>query len=150
MAALQIKNFHKLSRYVTNLISVDHFTCLLIDDDIDDQEIFCTVIDAIAPSWKCVTAVNGQNALGMLRSKEVSPDIIFLDLNMPLMNGRQFLQEINRQKIIDDIPVIVLTTSADQSTKTAILELGAKHFITKPDRFSEWERVLKQFVENPR
>ena len=129
---------------------VDHFTCLLIDDDIDDQEIFCTVIDSIAPWWRCVTAVNGQKALTMLQSNEVSPDIIFLDLNMPLMNGHQFLQEINRQKIISDIPVIVLTTSADPNTKAAILELGAKRFITKPDKFSEWERVLKEFVNKPR
>ena len=129
---------------------MSQFTCLLIDDDIDDQEIFCTVVDAIAPSWTCVTALNGQKALGMLQSKEVTPDIIFLDLNMPLMNGRQFLQEINRQKILDDIPVIVLTTSADPSTKAAVLDLGAKQFITKPDKFSEWERRLKQFVTDPR
>jgi DNA-binding response OmpR family regulator len=126
---------------------VDNFTCFLIDDDVDDQEIFCTVIDTIAPTWKCITAVNGQSALAMLKSMKILPDIIFLDLNMPLMNGRQFLHEVNRQKIIDGVPIIVLTTSADYSTKVATLELGAKQFITKPDKFSDWETVLKQAIK---
>lgn len=124
------------------------FTCLLVDDDVDDQEIFCTVLDNIAPSWKCVTAFNGQTALAMLESGEVTPDIIFLDVNMPLMNGRQFLIQANLAKLIEDVPVIVLTTSADQQTKTAVLGLGASQFITKPDRFSEWENILRQIIDN--
>ncbi len=124
------------------------FTCLLVDDDADDQEIFCTVIDAIAPSSKCYTAFNGQSALAMLQSGEVHPDIIFLDVNMPLMNGRQFLQEANQARLIGDVPIIVMTTSADHRTKSDVLDLGATRFITKPDRFSEWEVVLKQVIDN--
>jgi len=127
---------------------VKTFTCLLIDDDLDDQEIFCTVIDAIAPAWKCITAVNGEKALLMLQSDGVLPDIIFVDLNMPLMNGRQFLQEVNKLGMTKIIPIIVLTTSSDHSTKTAVLQLGAKEFITKPDKFSEWEEVLGRFVKS--
>ena len=127
---------------------MNSFTCLLIDDDADCQELFCTVIDSIAPSLKCITAENGKRALAMLQTNEMSPDIIFLDLNMPLMNGKQFLQELNRLKIFQHVPIIVLTTSADQNTKTAVLELGARQFVTKPDRFSTWEIVLKQVIED--
>lgn len=127
---------------------MDNFTCFLIDDDIDDHEIFCATMDTIAPTWTCVTAVNGQSALFMLQSRKVLPDIIFLDLNMPLMNGRQFLQEANRLKIIQEVPIIVLTTSSDPTTKMEILKLGARQFITKPDKFSEWELVLRQGIKN--
>jgi CheY-like chemotaxis protein len=127
---------------------VNTFTCLLIDDDVDDSEIFRAVMEVIAPSCHCVTAVNGQVALGILNGGKVSPDIIFLDLNMPLMNGRQFLQEINCMKVVQNIPIIVLTTSADMSTKATMLESGAKEFITKPDRFSEWEMALRQVIKN--
>jgi CheY-like chemotaxis protein len=127
---------------------VANFTCLLVDDDVDDQEIFCTVIDVIAPSSRCITAINGQSALAMLRSGEVNPDIIFLDVNMPLMNGRQFLQEANQAKLLNNVPVIVLTTSSDHKTRTDVLDLGATRFITKPDRFSEWETILKQVIDN--
>ena len=124
------------------------FTCFLIDDDIDDREIFCAVMETISPGCKCTVAVNGKVALEMLNTNKVSPDIIFLDLNMPLMSGPQFLQEINRQKILPDIPIVVLTTSADVSTKTAMLNSGADEFITKPDKFSQWERVLRQVIGN--
>jgi CheY-like chemotaxis protein len=123
-------------------------TCFIIDDDEDDREIFCAVMEGVASPCICVTAGNGQVALEMLNDGKVSPDIIFLDLNMPLMGGRQFLQEINRLKILEDIPIVVLTTSADATTKAALLESGAKAFITKPDKFSEWERVLIQVKEN--
>lgn len=125
-----------------------NFVCLLIDDDIDDQEIFCTVLDSISPGCNCITATNGRVALEMLMAGKVSPSVIFLDLNMPLMNGRQFLHEMTRMKIFQDVPVIVLTTSSDVQTKTEILESGASAFITKPDKFSEWEFVLQRALEN--
>ena len=105
-------------------------------------------MEVVAPGCTCVTAVNGKVALEMLNAGNVMPDIVFLDLNMPLMNGPQFLQEINRQKILQDIPIVVLTTSADVSTKATMLRAGAKAFVTKPDKFSEWETVLKQVLEN--
>ena len=127
---------------------MSNFTCFLIDDDDDDQEILRTVIDTVAPTWKCFSAMNGQTALEMLQSQRVVPDIVFLDLNMPLMNGHQFLQEVNKLKILQSVPIIVLTTSADPSTKAAVLELGARLFITKPDKFSDWETALKQVIDN--
>ena len=124
------------------------FTCLLVDDDVDDREIFCAVMEVIAPASTCLTAVNGKVALEMVNTDKVLPDIIFLDLNMPLMSGPQFLQEVNRQKILQDIPIVVLTTSADASTKATMLKSGAAAFVTKPDKFSEWETVLRQILEN--
>jgi len=126
---------------------VNSLTCFLIDDDVDDWEIFCAALDVVAPSCKCITAENGQIALEMLNAGKVSPDIVFLDINMPLMNGPQFLQEINRLKILQGIPIVVLTTSADVNTKATMLESGAEKFITKPDKFFEWEIVLKDVMK---
>jgi CheY-like chemotaxis protein len=99
------------------------------------REVFRAVMEIIAPACYCVWAVNGQAALEMLNAGEIPPDIIFLDLNMPLMNGHQFLQEINRLKILQDIPIVVLTTSADVNTKATMRALRAKEFITKPINF---------------
>ncbi|HYG01045.1 MAG TPA: response regulator [Chryseosolibacter sp.] len=124
----------------------DTFTCFLVDDDIDDQEIFQTVLEGIAPDSNCVVAANGEAALQMLNEGAVSPDIIFLDLNMPLMNGHQFLFHISQLKMYQEIPIIVLTTSADLNTKASVMNSGAKDFVTKPDKFSEWERVLKPVI----
>jgi CheY-like chemotaxis protein len=127
---------------------VKPITCLLIDDDIDDQEIFLGALNNIRIDIKHEIAFNGHEALQKLISGIVQPDIIFLDLNMPLMNGRQFLREVNRQGVLTGIPIVILSTSADKDTIAETLSLGAKEFITKPDNFKEWERTLKIVLQN--
>lgn len=124
------------------------FTCFLIDDDTDDQEIFCTVLDNFFPEIVCITVGNGQVAFDRLISKEVTPNLIFLDLNMPLMSGRQFLKEVSEHAVLANIPIIVLSTSADQNTSASVLTLGARQFITKPDKYSEWETVICEILND--
>lgn len=122
------------------------FTCFLIDDDTDDQEIFMTVIEEINPGIACVTAGNGEEAIDKLSQQQFKPDLIFLDLNMPLMNGQQFLEAT--QNCRKEIPVIVLTTSSDQATIDATFSLGASDYITKPDKFSEWRNIIREKINN--
>lgn len=123
---------------------INEFTCFLIDDDIDDQEIFLSVLEDIAPSIRCYTATNGQEAISKLSSEEIKPDLIFLDLNMPLMNGKQFLKACNLLDGCRHIPVIVLTTSSDKNSIEETMQLGARDYITKPDKFSAWGSIIKE------
>lgn len=124
------------------------FTCFLIDDDIDDHEIFLKALEAVAPAIHCFTAFNGQEAIDKLRTNEVKPDMIFLDLNMPLMNGMQFLKACQSMGSCRDIPVIILSTSSERETINETKELGARDYITKPDRFSGWtDAIKKKLVE---
>jgi CheY-like chemotaxis protein len=120
------------------------FTCFLIDDDADDQEIFLSVLQQVDPSIRCYTAMNGQDAIHKLESEEVKPDLIFLDLNMPLMNGKQFLTACNDLARCKEIPVIVLTTSSDRRSMEEAKQLGAHDYITKPDKFSAWGSIIKE------
>lgn len=124
----------------------EQFTCLLIDDDADDQEIFLSVVQEIGPSIRCFTAANGSEALRKLMTAEVKPDLIFVDLNMPLMNGKQFLTECNLLDGFQSIPVIVLTTSSDRKSIEETLKLGASDYITKPDKFSGWGAIIKEKI----
>jgi CheY-like chemotaxis protein len=124
----------------------EEFTCFLIDDDSDDQEIFLSVMEEIGPSIRCFTAANGSEALRKLMTEEVKPDLIFVDLNMPLMNGTQFLAECTLLERFPKIPVIVLTTSSDKRTIEETLKLGAIDYITKPDRFSGWETIIREKI----
>jgi CheY-like chemotaxis protein len=121
---------------------------MLIDDDEDDREIFLTVIKENASSVVCNVAENGREALDKLTQEFIKPDLIFLDLNMPRMNGREFLTEIKKFDSLRDIPVIILSTSADKETISETRKLGAQHFISKPDKFSTWETLLKQALQN--
>ena len=121
---------------------------MLVDDDEDDREFFRQAMEEILPGMVCDTAANGQIALDRLNASVVRPELIFLDLNMPLMNGWQFLNEIGKQQTLIQIPVVILSTSGDAQTVRQTIAMGAKHFITKPDLLQGWETVLKQFFDN--
>lgn len=123
------------------------FVCFLVDDDIDDQEIFLSVMEEIAPWARCVTAFNGREAINKLSSGEVEPDLIFLDLNMPLMNGKQFLAACHQLDTCRHIPIIVLSTTSDKASIEETFRLGAKDYITKPQKFSEWGVVIKDKLD---
>ena len=120
---------------------------MLIDDDEDDREIFLSVIQNILPNATYTIAMNGQDALSKL-SGNLMPHVIFLDLNMPLMNGRQFLAARRSNVILNSIPVVILSTSSDQSTIKETIELGALYFVTKPDKYSAWEGALRDVLKS--
>jgi len=108
---------------------------LLIDDDDDDQLIFKDALKEIHFICDCLIANNGLEALAILASETENPAIIFLDLNMPLMNGVEFLIHIKKEKAFADIPVVIFSTSNNPTDKAQMLRLGAKLFITKTSNF---------------
>lgn len=130
------------------IVAPNYRHLMLIDDDEDDRDFFLQVIEAIFPDAVCETASNGKIALDKLNSTHLRPDLIFLDLNMPLMNGRQFLEEIRNHTQLTRIPVVILSTSGDAQTIRETIAMGARHFITKPDLLPSWERVLKGFFDD--
>jgi CheY-like chemotaxis protein len=121
---------------------------MLVDDDEDDREIFLSVIQKLLPEASYTIATNGEDALEKLNDNPVDPQLIFLDLNMPLMNGKQFLMAIKKNAKLDSIPVVILSTSSDQATIKEAMGLGARFFVTKPDKYSGWEHALKNILNN--
>lgn len=119
---------------------------VLIDDDEDDQEIFRTAVQDIAHSINCTTFFDASQALVKLGEMAVAPDVIFLDMNMPIMNGQQFLTLIKKNIELKNIPVIVFTTSSDPNTIRETKELGAHDFITKPASFGEVINLLRPLL----
>ncbi len=98
--------------------------------------MFCEALHEVDNSVECVAAQDGAEALGMLRAQEATlPDIIFLDLNMPRLNGQQCLSEIKKTRHLVHIPVIIYTTSRQQKDMDELKNLGAAQFITKPNTF---------------
>ena len=119
---------------------------LLIDDDEDDQELFLLAMKEIAASVECITLDNARNALTQLENRALTADVIFLDLNMPVMTGQQFLSEMNKRAALSQIPVIVLSTSSNKETINQAKALGAKKFITKPSNFTELKNILHRIL----
>ncbi len=106
---------------------------LLIDDDEDDRNLFVEATKEVDDSIACICACNGQEALQYLRDTiNPVPDYIFLDLRMPGISGRHCLIEIKKESRLQDVPVIVYTTSRDVIESMELKRLGAAHFMSKP------------------
>ncbi len=118
----------------------------LIDDDEDDQLMFKEVIESINATLHCETATNGKIALDKLKVSASLPDIIFLDLNMPVMNGLDFLIQIKKENALSKIPVCIFTTSNILRDKELTKEFGAKFFLTKPNDFQVLRKQLQQIL----
>jgi CheY-like chemotaxis protein len=122
----------------------------LADDDADDAGLFCEALAAINPGILCDHAANGKILLDKIRhQKDQLPDIIFLDINMPEMNGWDSLAELKKHSSLKDIPVVMYSTSSTYRDVQAAKKLGASFFYTKPDSFRELKVFLKSLIENP-
>lgn len=128
------------------LLSMAYQHVLLIDDDADDQEIFVTALEAASNTVTCKVIGDARLALKKLEEKQLAPDVIFLDLNMPVMNGEQFLAEIKKNKILKEIPVIIFSTTSNPSTILHTKDLGAIDFVTKPNKFDELVTILRSII----
>ncbi|SHG33123.1 response regulator [Flavobacterium defluvii] len=107
-------------------------TIFLIDDDPDDREIFAELLQEEHPSIAYQEAENGAAAFEKLKSGSFKkPELIFLDLNMPVMDGRTFLLEIKKETSLLDIPIIIYSTSSSEIDKKFAQENGAALFLTK-------------------
>ena len=111
---------------------------LIIDDDIEDQEIFIEAVKEVSDDIHCSSSTSGEEALDQLteNSKKL-PDLIFLDLNMPKLNGKQVLKEIKNKPGINTIPVIMYSTSFAPRDIEEIRQIGAAHHLLKPSRFND-------------
>lgn len=118
---------------------------LQIDDDDDDCEFFHQALSSISEA-DYTSLHNPIEALHRLTAREINPDIIFLDINMPLMNGIEFLFEIKKRDIIKNIPVIIFSTSQTIQEKEIAQTLGAEDFLTKPVSFNELKNLLSQVI----
>ncbi|MHC0446458.1 response regulator [Flavobacterium sp. 3-218] len=124
-------------------------TVFLIDDDPDDREIFEESLAAEHPSVLYQQAENGAAAFEKLRSGSFAkPDLIFLDLNMPIMDGRAFLQQIKADPNFKDIPVIIYSTSSSEADKKFAQENHAAAFLTKQYSLSLIRQDIQTAVQN--
>ena len=127
-------------------MTMQYQSILLIDDDEDDQELFQLALGYVARDVQCKVIASAKEALHHLETGPERFDLIFLDLNMPIMTGQQFLAELKELQLLDEIPVIVLSTSSDAAIVTQTRSLGARNFITKPSNFQELKEILHNIL----
>lgn len=114
----------------------------LAEDDDGDHLIFQQALAEVEGTHKLERFSNGEQLLVFLNQGGKWPDIIFLDLNMPIMNGRETLSELKSHPVFKKIPVFILSTSRQQEEVNGCYHLGANLYIPKPFEFAEWVQVI--------
>ena len=115
---------------------------LLADDDEDDTNLFDEALRKINSTIEFFSARNGKDMLDKLNAGKVEPQVIFLDINMPEMNGWEALEKIKKTSTLKDIPVIMYSTSSSARDGKKAVESGALGFYEKPASFLK----LKDFL----
>jgi len=115
---------------------------LLIDDDRDDCEIFNEALSELIPDAACLVANDCETALELLVHKLFAlPDVIFLDINMPVMDGKKCLAEIRKKSRLEKIPVILYSTSICEEDRKEVGAFGAK-CVVKPCTYADLKKTI--------
>jgi CheY-like chemotaxis protein len=133
------------------------FTILLVEDDLSDANL---VRAALAASGGSTTLQHVENAVvaldylsqtGERFAQAVRPDLILLDLNLPLMDGREFLERVKQDPALKAIPVVVLSTSIAERDTLRSYDLGVGGYVVKPadvNQFMEEIRLVENYWRN--
>ncbi len=119
---------------------------MLADDDEDDRLFFIESVKLVAPNITVDEVANGCDLLTTLEKVKELPDIIFLDLNMPVLHGLDCLKKIRADKKLKRIPVIIYSTSVYKDDVNSTYKAGADCYVSKPSNVSEMRKVLKTLL----
>ena len=118
-------------------------TVFYIDDDQDDREFFSEIVELIDEHAEVVTLRNGKELLDTLEKLPPPPNCLFLDINMPGMNGFEVLKKLRENVSHKELPVVMFSTSGDRSTIDKSRELGASLFVQKSGTLDNLTRSIK-------
>lgn len=130
-------------------MKVSHpLSILLIEDDTIERMKFHRTVSA-HPLGKQVTvkeAINGEEALKILKEENFLPNIIILDLNMPRINGLEFLKILKNDRLLKFIPSIVMTTSSNQLDMHECYKIGIAGYVIKPLKYEDYENKVAKLI----
>lgn len=116
-------------------------SCFLIDDDDDDRDIFALALENAHGISRCIMAKNGVYAVKIINETDFVPAYIFIDLNMPLMSGKECLLALKKSRLAA-VPIIVYTTSSNCKDVEETKKMGATHYLVKPTSVTALTDIL--------
>ena len=120
----------------------------LAEDDEEDADIFKDALSDLNLHTTLTVVQNGILLMNLLETSETLPDIIFLDLNMPLKNGLQCLKEIKSSEKWKSLNTIILSTSSNKMQKEEMYSHGANSFLTKASTYQEFKNNLAGCIQS--
>ncbi|HEY0655713.1 MAG TPA: response regulator [Chryseosolibacter sp.] len=123
-------------------------TVLYVEDDLDDQSIFKECLNLVRPDITCEFAIDGPSALEKLRtSLRPLPVCIFIDVNMPVMNGNELLAKIKADPALCRIPCYMLSTSNNKRHMESAIASGARDYLIKPAVYIDFKNLLEETLQ---
>ena len=122
-------------------------TILLIEDDMIEVMKLNRTISKLDYPHKIIEANNGEDALKILYKKDRLPDIILLDLNMPKLNGIEFLSILKNDNELKYIPTVILTTSNNRKDMLECYKIGVSGYVIKPLKFKDYVELIKRVLD---
>jgi CheY-like chemotaxis protein len=123
------------------------FYILIVDDDTDDHFFLRKAINKVIPQAIVESVYDGDEALQYLNNCTAMPNLIFLDLNMRKLSGKETMRIIKENEHLKRVPVVILTTSRSNEEKTTMLEMGAAGFYSKPHQTSNLIDIVEEVHE---
>lgn len=120
---------------------------LLIEDDLIEVMKLKRTVSKLELKHSIIEAKNGEEALAFLRSGEKLPDIILLDLNMPRMNGIEFLEILKADDVLQYLPTVILTTSENRADLLKCYQAGIAGYVIKPLKYEDYEYKLNAVLQ---
>lgn len=118
----------------------------LVDDDDDDRELFEYALKDVQHTVEFTFASGGRAALQKIQAYNLQPDFVFLDMNMPGMNGCECLQAMRKLPNLQHVPVIIYSSHNSAEYEQQARQLKANHFLVKPYRSAELTAVLNELL----
>ncbi|SHI84589.1 response regulator [Algibacter luteus] len=119
---------------------------LLIEDDMIEVMKLNRTISSLNLNHNIIEANNGEDALKILEKKDQLPDVILLDLNMPKINGIEFLKILKQDNVLKYIPTIILTTSSNQRDLLECYEIGIAGYVLKPLKYEDYITKIEKLL----
>jgi CheY-like chemotaxis protein len=120
----------------------------LADDDPDDRLFFAEALKEIPLTLETSEFEDGVALMRNLHSDEKLPDVIFLDLNMPMMNGFECLSDIRADEKFKNIPIIIYSTSFLEKEVEQLHKMGASGYLRKPSSYNQLKTLVYKCVKN--
>ncbi len=120
---------------------------LVVENEVEIQDVICSILELAECKCEVVRAENGVTALEQLTNATPAPDLIFLDLMMPEMDGVSFVREVRKRNLYTNIPIIVI--SGDMGVREQVSNLNMDVFIEKPFSVNEVLDIVNALIAEP-
>lgn len=125
----------------------DKLTIFYTDDDLDDLTFFKKIVHTISKEYEVITHMDGKRLLHALENPPPTPYVLFLDINMPGMNGLEVLETVRKSERFGKLPIVMFSTTKDDSIINKTRELGANYYLPKAANFKQLKKSIEHALQ---